>query len=69
MYGLIHSFSLKNTICKCQNVVVYFIRVIESIRVHRFVPIFRKHVKSWPQFKNKLLYATFFIELNMLSLF
>ena len=33
--------------------VIYFIQVIESISIHRFVPIFRKHVKSWPQFKYK----------------
>jgi len=29
--------------------VIYFIQVIESISIHRFVPIFRKHVKLRPQ--------------------
>ena len=29
---------------------VYFIQVIESISIHRFVPIFRKHVKLRPHF-------------------
>ena len=45
---------------------VYFIQVIESIRVHRFVPFFRKHVKSWPQFKIKRIYFidSFFLYQN-----
>ena len=30
-----------------------FIQVIESISIHRFVPFFRKHVKSWPHIKTK----------------
>ena len=29
-------------------VLSYFIQVIESISIHRFVPIFRKHVKLRP---------------------
>jgi hypothetical protein len=36
--------------------VIYFIQVIESISIHRFVPIFRKHVKLRPQFKMKRIY-------------
>jgi len=36
--------------------VIYFIQVIEKISIHRFVPIFRKHVKSWPHVKNKVIH-------------
>jgi len=32
---------------------IYFVQVIESISIHRFVPIFRKHVKMRPQVKSK----------------